>query len=798
MAWRLSGSESWPTAPEPAATQGHYEVTEGLTDCKPMPAYRFFTLLWQDPAGFFTAVPIEAPDNEAAGFARTPAAALQQLREYLLWLYRQQPDREGPCLTTAELSAFKVLVRPEYQVGDRVYACTDSLELRVHCVSGKLTSGLRVAALPLIGVRFYYHEVDALKELVRRYTQMALRGLDPRQLAGYLPPPLVRLEEVVLTTRRRETAVRVQADLPYLSQVAEPLGDRAVRRQLSAAWEREALVAEAVRKLYVEKTSLLLVGEPGVGKTTILAEAVQLAERQHAEAAKRRGDDAVPRRLFWLSSAGRLIAGMRYLGQWEERYEHVIEELTGIGGTLCVENLLDLLRTGGVSPIGSIAAFLMPYLQRSELRLAGECTPAELDACRRLLPGFADLFPILPIPPFDRTTALAVLDRSAARHAQNLHLEIAPGVSDRVHHLFRRFAPYNAFPGPAVHFVRELCERQARKRPDRPLTPADVVMHFVLRTGLPDWLLRDEEALDREQLLADLRGHVIGQEAAVQTAARVVTTFKAGLNDPNRPLGVLLFVGPTGVGKTELARTLARTLFGHGETPVTAAREDRLVRLDMSEYAGPDAIERLLGPPHGQPSALIRRLRQQPFCVLLLDEIEKAASEVFDVLLGVCDEGRLTDRYGRTTTFRSSVIIMTSNLGTERAASFGFGDTIAAPYADAARAFFRPEFFNRLDAVVTFDSLRPETIDAITRKELAEIAGREGFHRHGLRLRWSDRLVAQLAHEGFDARYGARPLQRVIERRIVAPLARYLLEHPQLRDVEVPVDCDAQGEVSVG
>jgi ATP-dependent Clp protease ATP-binding subunit ClpC len=258
---------------------------------------------------------------------------------------------------------------------------------------------------------------------------------------------------------------------------------------------------------------------------------------------------------------------------------------------------------------------------------------------------------------------------------------------------------------------------------------------------------------------------------------------------------VLLFVGPTGVGKTELARALSRVLFGHAES-AAGRRDERLVRLDMSEYAGPDAVERLLGPPHGEPSPLIRRLRQQPFAVLLLDEIEKAAPEVFDVLLGVCDEGRLTDRYGRTTTFRSSVLVLTSNLGAERREAFGFGGG-PAPYADAARAFFRPEFYNRLDAVVTFEPLGPRTVRAITLKELAEIGRREGLARARLRLRWSERLAEWLAREGFDARYGARPLQRVLERRVVAVLARYLLDRPGLADAELLVDVGADGAVVV-
>ena len=749
-----------------------------------MPTHRYPVLVVRDPAGGFTAVAVD--EEGLAGIGTTAAAARDDLTGFLEWAHRKRPDMPTPDFRDPELHTFKITVRPEYKTRQRIYPSDQPVTVRVPCVTGTQASGQRLASLPLLGLRFTYHEPQSLRGLVQRYALQKLEGLAPQDLARHLALPHVELADVVVRLPR-EAAAELPPNTPFnLGRVAEPLGERAVRKQFARAWERDAEVATLVRKLHREKANVLIVGEPGVGKTTLLVEAVREVERRlAAEAKKDEGRRPAPLR-FWQTSAGRIIAGMKYLGQWEERVEALISELGEIEGVLCVDRLLDLVRTGGLSPTDSIAAFVLPYLTRGELRLVAEATPSELDACRRLLPGLADVFQILPVEPFDRARALAVLDRQIETSRANLRIAVGPGVSDRVVQLFRRFMPYSVFPGQAAGFTRELLDRGSREKwPE--VTPARVVTHFMGRTGLPELFLRDEVTLDRDSVLGWFRQQVIDQPEGCEAAANVVLTFKAGLNDPHRPLGVLLFCGPTGVGKTEMAQALARYFFGAAD-PSPTKTGSRLIRLDMSEYAGPDAVERLIGPPHGEPSELIRKVRQQPFTVLLLDEVEKASPDVFDVLLGVFDEGRLTDRFGRVTNFRSALIVMTSNLGADRQSAFGFDAQARPRYRDEAMAFFRPEFFNRLDAVVTFHPLGADTIRAITRKELAAIAAREGLSRAGVAVRWTDRLVEHLAGVGFDARYGARPLQRTIEREVVAPLAKWLLDRPGLGPATVEGD----------
>ena len=213
-----------------------------------------------------------------------------------------------------------------------------------------------------------------------------------------------------------------------------------------------------------------------------------------------------------------------------------------------------------------------------------------------------------------------------------------------------------------------------------------------------------------------------------------------------------------------------------------------MIRLDMSEFSGPGAVDRLIAQPTGEPSAFIRQIRQQPFNVLLLDEIEKADAEVFDLLLGVLDEGRLVDTYGRMTDFRSSFILMTSNIAGDLSGPFGFAREVKVDATAEVLSVFRPEFFNRLDAVVHFKPLGTNDMRAIAGLHLGQVQNRQGIASRNIALRFTDRLVEYLATNGFDSRYGARPLQRLIEQFVVTPLAQYLVDNTALRDVELELD----------
>ena len=568
---------------------------------------------------------------------------------------------------------------------------------------------------------------------------------------------------------REQRRARARLSVRTLRQIGRNLSHQARDGELGRAQGREAIV-EALVEAFERRSSVgvVLVGPGGVGKTAIIHEMTRrLAERQAGTST---------RRDVWRIDGNQFIAGMSYVGQWEARARELCSELVDTGDVLFVDDLASLVFAGRHSKGEThVAMYLEPHLGRGELAICAECTPERFERVREEAPSFAALFDVIQVPPMTERETLPVL-LSAVRELESeergTSSRLGPDVMELALSLSRRFFAHRALPGRAVRLVHQVLagpgtvEGRVRR-----YLAADVYEAVRRETGLPDSVLGGAPPKTRAEIHAELSAQVAGQSEAVEAATDAVLALQASLQDPDKPLATYLFVGPTGVGKTEMAKALARYLFGASE---------RLVRFDMSELASTASIARLIGAPGGPDGELITALRTQPFCVVLFDEIEKAHPRVFDALLQFLGEGRLTDAAGRTADGRNSVVVMTSNLGVREAASqagFGRGDAamLSQHYLAAARAFFRPELFNRLDRVVPFRSLDKSALRLVVEHAMAELLGRRGLRHGNVLVDVEPELLDLLVDQAFDPRYGARPLKRALERRLAVPLAHHLL-----------------------
>ena len=686
-----------------------------------------------------------------------------------------------PPLEVAALKLCRVEVRPSYREEDGTYPAPATVMLPVAAVCGQNAHGAFTCYLPAFNTSFFYYKAGQAEALVEHSVRDELRQSRPEDVHRLLMAEEAWLDTVSLKVKELQPPKPRDArpELPTLSGVAERVPyTKAVRARLgvfpAAAWERGEEVARLVQMLTGEGANVLLVGERGVGKSAIVREA---ARTLHGVA---EGGAKPP--WFWRTSPRRLVAGARWLGDWQEILEKILAELKESRDVLWLEDVVELLATGGDGAEDSAAAFMSPALERDGLRVVGEATPREVEAMRSRLPGFVERFQVLRVEELGREEMVRVLDQAAETARKNAGVSIGRRPLELTYRLLGRFSKNERFPGKAIKFLgARVGEALLEKRAE--LGESELLAAFTRDTGLPEWLVRDDLPLKEGEIEAFFAGRVLGQAEAVEKVSRAVKLFKAGLNDPGKPVATLLLAGPTGVGKTATARALAACCFGS---------EGPLIRLDMSEFQTGAGMDRLLGSPHGDPGRMIQALRERPFSVLLLDEIEKAHPAFYDVLLTALDEGMLADAYGRTTDFRNSIVVMTTNLGARRGGSMGFQEADAVSvghHATAIREHFRPEFLNRIDQVIEFHSLTPDAIRGIARKELLEISQRDGVRHRGLRLEFSEALVAWIAEAGFDPVYGARPLQRAIEREVVGPLSRFLLRS------ELPAGARLRGDV---
>jgi ATP-dependent Clp protease ATP-binding subunit ClpC len=520
----------------------------------------------------------------------------------------------------------------------------------------------------------------------------------------------------------------------------------------------------------------LLIGESGVGKSAIVHE---LARRELRPGVKPRVVRMAP---------AEFLAGTKYLGEWESKLDELVRSLQADpSAVLYIPSAHDLPTIGTtVHSTNNVAAALAPHIESGALTVIGESTPRELAAGLGKHASLRRPWTEIVVQPADdartRRILRAICDEAGA--------QASDAVLERVVELSEMFVGADAQPGRSAGLLRGVLAQ----RKGEPLGMPAVLGELARLTGVPRDLLDDDVPLDTAKLREFFAARVMGQREAIESVVDLVTLFKAGLNDPNKPLAVLLFVGPTGVGKTELARALAERLFGDPA---------RLVRFDMSEYATYEAFERLHGSAHRQ-GALTNAVRERPLSVVLLDEIEKAHSNVFDLCLQIFDAGRLTDGSGRTVDFRRAIVIMTSNLGSavrvDPRLGFGAGGPGAPANEDVQRelrTFFRPEFLARIDRIVHFEPLSLESADQIARKELARMLQRRGIERRGLSIDFDPALVSLLLREGYTQAFGARPLKRTIERRVLLPVARTIASSHIEAGAVLRLRASASGEVLV-
>ena len=567
--------------------------------------------------------------------------------------------------------------------------------------------------------------------------------------------------------RRTETRV--------LDQYSRDLTALAAAGSLDPVVSRGEEIRRAVQILSRRsKNNPVLVGEPGVGKTAV-------AEGLALRVARGEAPEPLRRKRIVSLDVPALLAGTKYRGDFEERVKSVLRDVKKAGDViLFIDELHTIIGAGSAEGAIDAANILKPALGRGEVQIIGATTPEEY---RRHIEKDAALerrFQPVQVAEPGREQTLAML-RSLRPALEKHHgVQIAEEALEAAWALSRRYIHDRFLPDKAIDLLDEAAAALHVSGGGLRVGAAEVAAVVSLWTGIPVTGLDEDESAALRDLEARLRRRIIGQDEAVSAVARAIRRSRVGLRDPRRPVGSFLFLGPSGVGKTELCRALAAAVYRD---------EGAIVRIDMSEYMEKHAVSRLIGSPPGyvgyeDGGQLTERVRRKPWSVVLFDEIEKAHEDVWSLLLQILDDGSLTDSAGRRVDFRNCVVVMTSNVGAKAIAAekapLGFGtgpagseEQMRRQVMEELRATFRPEFLNRVDEILVFHRLGEEELLRITENLLEEL--RQRFEGLGLRLEVPEETRRFLARRGGDEHAGARPLRRVLQTRLEDRAAELLL-----------------------
>ena len=643
---------------------------------------------------------------------------------------------------------------------------------------------------------------------------------------------------------------------PLVDQLATDLTSKAEEKKLDPVIGRQMEIERVIQILARRtKNNPALIGEPGVGKTAIVE---GLAQRIVE------GDVPAPlmnKRLLQLD-VGSLVAGTMYRGQFEERLKRVIDELKQSGAILFIDEVHMLVGAGAAGSSVDAANILKPALSRGELQVIGATT---LDEYRKHIESDAALerrFQPIQVDEPSVEETIEILKGIRTAYEEHHHLVISDDALDAAANLSSRYVTERFLPDKAIDLIDESSSRvrmykspaakqakdlfgqlrsarqnrtlaqeegnsdeireweeratdiesqierlrSAWDRANSPVVSSEDIAEVVsMWTGVPLMQLAEEESQRLLKMEEELRKSIIGQEDAIVAISRAVRRARAGLKDPKRPIGSFMFLGPTGVGKTELTKALAKFMFGS---------EEAAIQLDMSEFMERHTASRLVGAPPGyvgyeDAGQLTEALRRRPYSIIVFDEVEKAHPEVHNMLLQIMEEGHLSDAKGRKVDFRNAIIVMTSNIGADmikKQTGLGFQtkrdealeeklsyDEMRKKLNESLKRAFRPEFINRLDGTVIFRSLNKDDIQQIVHLELDKVAAR--LTEHELTLTATDEALTALADQGYDADFGARPLRRVIQQRVEDPLSDKLLSGVFVNGDTIQVTVGEDGEI---